>query len=103
MVLGADLEAEVKRIKGEHEGDILINGSVSLVGALSGTGLIDEYRLMVFPAVLGSGKRLSMRRARRRTQADRVQTCGRDDDPDLRDRLTRASYRVSAVRECPRL
>jgi dihydrofolate reductase len=57
-VLGADLEAEVGRIKGEHDGDILINGSVSLVGALSGTGLIDEYRLMVFPTVLGAGKQL---------------------------------------------
>jgi len=57
-VLGPDLETEVGRIKGAHGGDILINGSLSVVGALAGTDLVDEYRLMVFPAVLGAGKRL---------------------------------------------
>ncbi len=57
-VLGSDVQAEVERIKGLHSGDVLINGSMSLVGALAGTGLIDEYRLMVFPTVLGAGKQL---------------------------------------------
>ena len=57
-VLGADLAAEVNRIKGESEGDILVNGSMQLVAALADAGLVDEWRLMVFPVVLGKGKRL---------------------------------------------
>jgi dihydrofolate reductase len=58
QVLGDDLAAEVERIKGEHDGDILVNGSVQLVNALADAGLIDELRLMVFPVVLGKGKKL---------------------------------------------
>ena len=57
-VLGPDLAAEVARLKQEHAGDILVNGSVTLVHALAEHGLVDEYRLMVFPTVLGAGKRL---------------------------------------------
>jgi dihydrofolate reductase len=57
-VLGPDLAAEVARIKAAHTGDILVNGSARLVGALAEHGLVDEYRLMVFPTVLGAGKRL---------------------------------------------
>jgi dihydrofolate reductase len=53
-----DLAAEVARIKDEHDGDILVNGSVQLVQALTELGLVDEYRLMVFPIVLGKGKQL---------------------------------------------
>src|SRR4051794_10870058 len=57
-VLGADLEAEVGRIKDEVDGDILVNGSAQLVNALTDAGLVDELRLMVFPVVLGKGKKL---------------------------------------------
>ena len=39
-------------------GDLLVAGSTSLVHALHDTGLVDAYRLMVYPTVLGSGKRL---------------------------------------------
>jgi len=57
-VLGDDLTAEVERLKSEVNGDILVNGSLQLVHALAAAGLVDEWRLMVFPVVLGEGKKL---------------------------------------------
>jgi dihydrofolate reductase len=57
-VLGGDLPAEVARLRDEHEGDIVVHGSAQLAQALVDQGLVDELRLMVFPVVLGSGKRL---------------------------------------------
>jgi len=53
-----DLTAAVDQLKHEFEGDILVAGSATLVQALTERGLVDEYRLMVFPVVLGAGKRL---------------------------------------------
>lgn len=53
-----DVIAEVKRLKESDGGPILVAGSGQLVHALHDAGLIDEYRLMVFPVVLGSGKRV---------------------------------------------
>jgi dihydrofolate reductase len=58
IVRGDELVESVERLKQETEGDILVNGSVTLVSSLAEAGLIDEWRLMVFPVVLGSGKRL---------------------------------------------
>jgi dihydrofolate reductase len=49
---------DVARLKNEVDGDILVNGSVQLVNALLDAGLVDELRLMVFPVVLGKGKKL---------------------------------------------
>jgi dihydrofolate reductase len=49
---------EVPKLKDEVDGDILIAGSATLVQSLIKADLVDEYRLMVFPTVLGSGKRL---------------------------------------------
>ena len=48
----------VERLKRDIGGDILVNGSVQLVAALLEHDLVDEWRLMVFPTVLGAGKRL---------------------------------------------
>ena len=48
----------VAELKNSYEGDILVAGSATLVRALTGLGLVDEYRLMVFPLILGTGKRL---------------------------------------------
>jgi dihydrofolate reductase len=57
-VIGSDLPAEVSRLKGELDGDIVVHGSAQLAQALLDEGLVDELRLMVFPVVLGPGKRL---------------------------------------------
>jgi dihydrofolate reductase len=53
-----DVAGGVSKLREQDGGDILVNGSVQLVEALVEHGLVDEYRLMVFPVVLGSGKRL---------------------------------------------
>jgi dihydrofolate reductase len=57
-VIGKDLPTELAAVKQEVAGDILVAGSAGLVQSLAGHDLVDEYRLMVFPIVLGSGKRL---------------------------------------------
>jgi dihydrofolate reductase len=49
---------DVARIKGEGDGNLVVHGSLSLARSLGTAGLVDEWRLMVFPTVLGSGKRL---------------------------------------------
>jgi dihydrofolate reductase len=53
-----DLVGEVTRLRDEAGGDIVVHGSAQLAQALIEDGLVDELRLMVFPVVLGSGKRL---------------------------------------------
>ena len=53
-----ELVATVSKLREEPGGDVLVNGSAQLVEALRANDLVDEYRLMVFPTVLGSGKRL---------------------------------------------
>ena len=57
-VLSGDVAAEVAKLKREQDGDIVVHGSPRLVQALIEHDLVDEFRLMVFPVVLGSGKRL---------------------------------------------
>jgi dihydrofolate reductase len=57
-VVSGDLPRAVADIKGQIEGDILVAGSAQLVQGLARHDLVDEYRLMVFPTVLGKGKRL---------------------------------------------
>ena len=57
-VLRGGLAEEVARLRQRHEGDVLVHGSAQLVQALLDNDLVDELRLMVFPVVLGSGRRL---------------------------------------------
>jgi dihydrofolate reductase len=57
-VLDGDVAGSVANLKQELDGDIVVHGSVQLVQALIEEDLVDELRLMVFPVVLGSGKRL---------------------------------------------
>ncbi len=57
-VLKGDVEEEVAKLRREREGDIVVHGSARLVQTLVDRDLVDEVRLMVFPVILGSGKRL---------------------------------------------
>ena len=57
-VLSGDLVKEVEAVKEAHDGDILVYASYQLVRALLEHGLADELRLVVFPVVVGGGKRL---------------------------------------------
>jgi dihydrofolate reductase len=57
-VLRGDLGEEVAKLKEKEDGDIVVHGSAQLVQALLDRDLVDELRLMVFPVVLGSGKRV---------------------------------------------
>jgi dihydrofolate reductase len=56
--LGPDLPAEVERLRGGGDGEILVFGSGQLVRFLHQHDLVDEYRLLTFPILLGGGKRM---------------------------------------------
>ena len=57
-ILSGELADEVARLHREVDGTILVAGSAQLVQGLLERDLVDELRLMVFPVVLGEGKRL---------------------------------------------
>jgi dihydrofolate reductase len=57
-VLKGDLAEEVSKVKEKHSGDVYVHGSARLFQSLLERDLVDELRLMVYPLVLGSGKRL---------------------------------------------
>lgn len=60
-IIKNDFAKEIARLKedeSEGHGDILVSGSGQLVNFLLEEGLVDELRLLVYPVVLGSGKRL---------------------------------------------
>ena len=57
-IISGNVAGEVARLKAQYDGDILVQGSATLVQTLAEHGLVDEYRLMVHPVVLGTGKRL---------------------------------------------
>jgi dihydrofolate reductase len=63
-ILRGDAAAEVAKLRERIDGDILVGGSASLVHALTEHDLVDEYRLIVYPVILGSGKRLFVDGAR---------------------------------------
>jgi len=60
-VVNGDLASAVADVRGRHEGDIVVHGSAQLAQGLLDADLVDELRLMVFPVVLGTGKRLFAR------------------------------------------
>lgn len=57
-VIRGDVVAEIERLKAEPGGNLLVEGSCQLAQTLIRHGLVDEYRFMLFPIVLGAGKRL---------------------------------------------
>jgi dihydrofolate reductase len=57
-VLTGDFVAEVSKLKDSLAGEIVVHGSAQLAQGLIEHDLADELRLMVFPVVLGSGRRL---------------------------------------------
>jgi dihydrofolate reductase len=57
-VLGADLASDIEALKAEPGKDLLAHGGVSFGQALVQTRLVDEYRLVVYPVVLGAGRAL---------------------------------------------
>jgi dihydrofolate reductase len=57
-VLKGDAAQEVSKLRESSDGEIVVHGSAQLVQLLIEHGLVDELRLMVFPVILGHGKRL---------------------------------------------
>ena len=57
-VISDDVVAAISKLKDETGGDILVAGSGTLVATLLEADLVDELRLMVFPTILGRGRRL---------------------------------------------
>jgi dihydrofolate reductase len=81
-VLAGDVATSVGRLREEFAGDLLVHGSALLAQELIEHDLVDELRLMVFPILLGTGRRLfgegaekkSMRLTSAKTVGDGVVT-----------------------------
>jgi len=58
IILNGDVAAEVSKLRSELDGNIVVHGSATLIQALLEYNLVDELRLMVFPVLLGTGKKL---------------------------------------------
>ena len=57
-IISGDVAAQVRSLKAKPGGDLMVFGSPDLVDELLRNDLVDEYRLQVYPVILGSGKRL---------------------------------------------
>ena len=58
QLLGEDIIASLRKLKGEDGPDLLVQGSSDLLQTLWKNGLVDEFSVLIFPVLLGSGKRL---------------------------------------------
>jgi dihydrofolate reductase len=58
VLRGSAFQDEIRALKSKPGKDIVTTGSITLVRALIAAGLVDEYRLFVYPVVLGRGERL---------------------------------------------
>jgi dihydrofolate reductase len=90
-LLGPDVPAVVRDLRAELTGEIQVWGSTELIKTLAEHALIDEYRLAVYPLVLGSGKKLF---------SDGFTTSELDlaDNRPLASGVVVSTYRRSAVR-----
>jgi dihydrofolate reductase len=57
-IVTGDVPGQIAKLKEQYDGDILVYGSATLVDTLREHGLVDEYRLMIHPVLIGAGKRL---------------------------------------------
>ena len=57
-ILSGDVAAQVAQLKAQPGGDLMVYGSPDLVDELLRHDLVDEYRLLLYPVILGSGKRM---------------------------------------------
>jgi dihydrofolate reductase len=57
-VISSDVVDQIRQLRDETDGSILVSGSGTLVETLLGADLVDELRLMVFPTILGRGRRM---------------------------------------------
>jgi dihydrofolate reductase len=58
IIIRGDVPAQIAELKAKPGGDLLVEGSCQLVRDLARHGLVDEYRLMVFPIILGGKMRM---------------------------------------------
>jgi dihydrofolate reductase len=76
-ILGGDVVEEVAKLRAAPGGDIVVHGSARLVQTLIENDLVDELRLMIFPLVIGAGKRLfGETSGKRRMQLSEAKTVG---------------------------
>lgn len=57
-VISGDVAAEIRRLKERSGGELQVHGSHGLIQTLLAEGLVDAFNLLIFPVVLGEGKRL---------------------------------------------
>jgi dihydrofolate reductase len=88
-VVAGPASEEVRRLKEQEGGDMVVWGSLTLTESLERDGLVDEYRLFVCPVVLGQGKRLFGESSPTRSM-NRLETKTYDDVVSVRYRSTGA-------------
>ena len=64
---GGDATGEVRKLKEEFDGELQVPGSHRLVQELIESDLVDQINLMVFPVILGTGKKVFEEKAERRS------------------------------------
>lgn len=57
-IINGDVRAAIQQLKAQPSCDLLVFGSGTLVAYLTAQRLVDEYRLLIYPVVLGKGQRL---------------------------------------------